>query len=68
MCVFLDVSIRLVKYQGDTRITRLLGVNPRGPTGCSGFVLEGSLVHRLVLMVLRGANVLERFLMDCISH
>lgn len=58
--VVLDDSIRHVKYQGDMRITQLLGVavtSPRGPTGRSGFALEDSLMPRLALTVLREQTV-----------
>lgn len=70
--VFLDDSFRHVKCQGNPRIIRLLDVavmNPRGPTGSrSGFALADSLMPSLALMVLGGANCLERFLTGYTSH
>lgn len=56
---------------GDTRIMQLLNVvviGLRGRTSRSGFALEDSPMQSLALMVLRGANCLERFLMDYTSY
>lgn len=70
--VFLDDGFRHVKCRGDPRIIRLLDIavmSPRGPTGSrSGFALEDSLMPSMALMVLGGANCLERFLTEYTSH
>lgn len=63
MC-FLDDSVGHVKHRGDPQLLGIAVMSSRGSTSRSGLPLEDSLMQSLLLVVLRGANYLERFLVE----